>query len=163
MTVSNKTKVLVAYFSHSGNTEKIAWQIQKLSGGDIFEIQSAVAYPQSYDRVLAVARQEKQSGTTPELKKRVANMEQYEVVFIGYPNWWNTYPAAVQTFFNEHDFNGKTIVPFCTHGGGGMGQSIAHINGQLPAANILNGFAISGYAVDENNGELKKWFTQLKK
>ncbi len=67
MMTSNKTNVLVAYFSHSGNTEKVAWQIQKLSGGNIFKIQTAVDYPQSYDRVLALAKHEKQSGTTPQL------------------------------------------------------------------------------------------------
>ena len=108
-------KILVAYFSHSGNTREIANQIHKSVGGDIFEIQVVKPYPHDYDAVVQQARQELDSGYKPVLKTKIENIKSYDLVFIGYPNWCSTVPAPVRTFLSEYDFSGKTIVPFCTH------------------------------------------------
>ena len=162
MVRSYKNNVLVAYFSWSGNTRKIANQINKLVGGDIFEIQAVKEYPASYHDVLERAKQEIRSGAKPELQNRVLTPDIYETLFIGYPNWWSTFPAPVLTFLSEYDFKGKTIIPFCTHGGGGTGRSFNDISRQCPKANVLNGFSINGYAVNENNSELVEWLNAIK-
>ena len=163
-TFSNKSdKILVAYFSWSGNTRDIANQIQKVTGGDIFEIQEVDSYSKNYNEVLARAKQEIRSGEMPELKERLATIEKYDIIFIGYPNWWNTFPAPVLTFLNEYDFKGKTIIPFCTHGGGGAGRSFREIAKQFPGANVLDGFSINGYSVNGNNNEVINWINNINK
>lgn len=150
-------KILVAFFSYSGNTGKIANQIHELVGGDIFEIQAVNNYSDNYSDVLARAKQEILSGSKPELKEKPATIEHYDTVFIGYPNWWNTFPAAVLSFLSEYDFDGKTIIPFCTHGGGGIGHSVIDIANQCRGAKVLDGLSINGYAVSKNNPEVEEW------
>ena len=150
-------KNLAPFFFRSGNTCKIAAQIHKLVGGDVFEIQPANDYPASYNDVLTLAKQEIRSGVKPELKNKIAGVEQYEIIFIGYPNWWNTFPAPVSTFLSEFSFEGKTIVPFYTHGGGGSGRSYTDITELCPGSEVLEGFSINGYAVNENNIDVKEW------
>jgi flavodoxin len=121
MQVGITKKILVAYFSHSGNTREIANQIHKSADGDIFEIQSVNPYPHDYDAVVEQAKQELKSGHKPALKTKMENIKSYDLGFIGYPIWWGTFPAPVKTFLSEYDFSGKTIVPFCTHEGSGLG------------------------------------------
>ncbi len=155
-------KILVAYFSYSGNTRKIARQIQKQIGGDIFKIQSATNYPVNYNELLVQAKQEIESGTKPLLRGKVNNMDNYKVIFIGYPNWWHTFPAPVLTFLTEYDFTDKTIIPFCTHGGGGLGRSHSDIQRKSPSSKVLNAFAINGSYVKENNTEVLQWVSNIK-
>ena len=109
MQVDITKKILIAYFSHSGNTREIADQIHKGMGGDIFEIQSVKPYPHDYDAVVQQARQELDSGYKPALKTKFENIRPYDLVFIGYPNWWGTVPAPVRTFLMEYDFSGKPL------------------------------------------------------
>ena len=111
-TSSASKKILVVYFSHSGNTRNVAQQIHVKVGGDLFEIQSVKPYPTDYNTVVEQAREELRSNYKPALKARVSNLKQYDVVFLGYPNWWDTYPAPVKTFLAENDLAGKTVVPF---------------------------------------------------
>uniref|UniRef100_UPI003217C41C flavodoxin n=1 Tax=uncultured Draconibacterium sp. TaxID=1573823 RepID=UPI003217C41C len=160
--VGESQKVLVTYFSYSGNTREIANQIHQQIGGDIFEIQSASEYPASYNDVLARAKQEILAGVKPVLRNQIATLDDYKIIFIGYPNWWNTFPAPVLTFLSEYDFTNKTIVPFCTHGGGGTGRSINDIALQCPGATVLDGFSINGYSVGKNNREVAAWISKLK-
>src|SRR5664280_1274150 len=115
-------KILVAYFSHSGNTREIANQIHKSVGGDFFEIQAVKPYPDDYDAVVKQATQELNSGHKPALKIKMENIKSYDLIFIGYPNWCSTVPAPVRAFLSEYDFSGKTIIPFCTHEGSGLRQ-----------------------------------------
>ena len=155
-------KVLVAYFSWSGNTRQVANKIHQFAGGDIFEIQPAEDYPANYNAVLNIAKQEIRSGDTPELKNKPASIEDYNIIFIGYPNWWNTFPAPVRTFLTAYNFNGKTIIPFCTHGGGGFGRSVSNIEKQCPGAIIMDEFSINGYAIN-NNMEVEEWLNYVLK
>jgi flavodoxin len=120
MQVGTTKKILVVYFSHSGNTREIANQIHKSIGGDIFEIQAVKPYPHDYDAVVKQARQELDSGYKPALKTTIESIKPYDLVFIGYPIWWSTVPSAVRAFLSEYDLSGKTIVPFCTHEGSGL-------------------------------------------
>jgi flavodoxin len=120
MRVDITDKVLVAYFSHSGNTREIAVQIHKSVGGAVFEIQSVEPYPDDYDAVVQRARQELDSDHRPALRTRVEDIKPYDFIFVGYPNWWGTVPAPVRAFLLEYYFSGKNIVPFCTHEGSGL-------------------------------------------
>lgn len=155
-----KDKILIVYFSWSGNTKEIAAQIYKLTGGDIFEIQRTEKYPDSYDAVLYVAKQEIHSNSKPVIKNIPASIEEYDTIFLGFPNWCNTFPAPILTFLSEFDFSGKKIIPFCTHGGGGIGKSVSNIINKCPNAEVLNAFSINGYAVQNSAMAIKKWLNK---
>jgi flavodoxin len=155
-------KILVAYFSYSGNTREIASQIHKSVGGDIFEIQSVKPYPDDYDAVVQQARQELKSGHKPALKTNVENIKPYDLVFIGYPNWCSTIPAPVMAFLSQYDFSGKTIVPFCTHEGSGLGRSATDISKLCPKSTLLDGVAIRGSDVKTAQKKVSEWLRKIK-
>jgi flavodoxin len=138
-------KILVAYFSWSGNAKVLAGQIAEASGGDLFEIKTVKAYPDTYDECIAVAREEQNRNTRPELSGRVANMGEYGVVFLCYPNWWGTLPMGVFTFLEAYDFSGKTIYPLVTHGGSRFGRSLEDIKKLCPRAVIGEGLSVSAF------------------
>jgi flavodoxin len=160
--LSGTKKILVAYFSHSGNTREIANQIHKSVSSDIFEIQTVKPYPNDYDAVVKQARQELDSGYKPALKTRVENFKSYSSVFIGYPIWWYTIPAPVKTFLLEYDFSGKTIVPFCTHGGTGLGRSVTDISKLCPRLTVLDRIAIWGRDVRTAQNTVSEWLRKIK-
>ncbi len=155
-------KILVAYFSHSGNSREIANQIHKSVGGDIFEIQSVKPYPNDYDAVVKQAKQELDSGYKPTLKTKVENIKSYDFVFIGYPNWWGTVPAPVRTFLSEYDFSEKTIVPFCTHEGSRLGRSVSDISKLCPKSTLLDGVGIWGREVKTAQNKVSGWLRKIK-
>jgi len=155
-------KILVAYFSHSGNTREIANQIHKSIGGDIFEIQAVKSYPHDYDAVVKQAKQELDPGYKPSLKTKMENIKPYDLVFIGYPNWCGTIPAPVRTFLSEYDFSEKTIVPFCTHEGSGLGRSATDISKLCPKSTLLNGVAIKGRDVKTAQNKIFEWLGKMK-
>ena len=154
-------KILVAYFSHSGNTREIANQIHEKVGGDIFEIVTVNPYPADYDSVVDQAKQEQEDNYRPELATEVENMDSYDVVFVGYPNWWGTMPMPVFTFLEEYDFSGKTIIPFCTHEGSGLGRSVEDITDLCPQSTILDGLAIRGSSVETAQGDVSEWLREI--
>ena len=133
----SETKSLVAYFSRKGNnyvdgsivdlpvgnTEVAATMIQKLTGSAMFKIDTVEDYPSDYHKTTDAAHQEQRQHARPVLTGHVDNLDDYSVVLLGYPNWWGTMPMAVCTFLEAYDFSGKTILPFCTHEGSGMGHS----------------------------------------
>ena len=162
MPLSGTKKILVAYFSYSGNTREIANQIHKIVGGDIFEIQAAKPYPTDYDAVVKQARQELDSGYKPPLKTKVENINSYDLIFIGYPNWCGTIPAPVKTFLSGYDFSGKTIVPFCTYGGSGLGRSVSDISKLCPKSTLLESVAIRGSDVKTAQDEVSEWLRKIK-
>jgi flavodoxin len=155
-------KILVAYFSYSGNTREIADQIHKSVGGDIFEIQAVKPYPGDYDAVVKQAKQELEPSYKPALKTKIENIKSYDLVFIGYPNWCKTVPAPVRTFLSEYDFSGKTIAPFCTHEGSGLGRSATDISKFCPKSTLLDGIAIRGGDVKTAQNKLSEWLQKIK-
>lgn len=169
------SKSLIAYFSRKGNnyvggsivnlpvgnTEVIAKKIQKLTGSDIFQIRTAKSYPEDYTETTNVAQEEQRKNARPELTETVDNMDSYDVIYIGYPNWYGTMPMAVFTFLEGYDFSGKTIVPFCTHEGSGMGNSESDIKKLCPKANVLSGLAIRGGSVDSADKDIANWIKKL--
>lgn len=174
MDLTNK-KCLVAYFSRKGqnyvsgriidlkvgNTEVIAKMIQKKTGGDLFHIESVAAYPKDYTETTEVAKNELRAKARPKLKGLVENVKAYDVIFLGYPNWWGTMPMPVYTFLESYDFSGKTIVPFCTHEGSGMGHSEKDIAKTCPKATVLAGIAIYGTSASSAGSEVSSWIDGL--
>jgi flavodoxin len=169
------SKSLIAYFSRKGNnyvggsivnlpignTEVIAKKIQKLTGSDIFQIKTVKSYPEDYTETTNVAHEEQRKNARPELTEIVDNMDSYDVIYIGYPNWYGTMPMAVFTFLESYDFSGKTIVPFCTHEGSGMGSSERDIEKLCPQSPIQDGLAVRGRDVKNAQNEVSEWLREL--
>ena len=135
------SRVLIAYFSWGGNTKGVAEEIVRQTGADLFEITMAHPYSNDYNTVLNEAQRDQNAQTRPELSTHVENMAQYDTVLLGYPNWWASIPMPVASFLEEYDFSGKTIIPFCSHGGGRFGQSLTAIAKLAP--NAVMGDALS--------------------
>lgn len=160
--ISENKKILIVYFSHTGNTREIAKQIKKSVGADIFEIQAVKTYSEDYEEVKKQASQELQSGEKPVLKTKLDNIKQYDIIFIGYPIWWGTFPAPVKTFLSEYNLSGKIIVPFCTHLGSGLGGSVSDIKKLCPKSTILDGLAIWGNDVKDAQKKVSEWLGKIK-
>lgn len=172
MTSDNK-KSLIAYYSRKGNnylngsivylevgnTEVVAKIIQEQTGGDLFEIDTIKTYPEDYTETTRVATVEKRNNARPELTSVVDQMDSYDVIYLGYPNWWGTFPMAVFTFLESYDFSGKTIIPFCTHEGSGLGNSERDIRKLCPNANVLPGIAIRGGNAKSSGNSIKSWLS----
>ena len=140
---SDGGNVLIAYFSWGGNTRGIAEEIQRQTGADLFEITTVTPYSSDYNTVLDEAQRDQNAQARPELANHVETMEQYDTIILGYPNWWASIPMPIATFLEEYDFTGKTIVPFCSHGGGRFGQSLTAIAKLAPDAAMGEGLAIN--------------------
>jgi flavodoxin len=156
-----KNSALTAYFSHSGNTREIGRLIHENIGGDLFEIVPVDLYPADYDAVVEQARKELSEKFMPGLKTKVENMDSYNVIFIGYPNWWGTVPRPVAAFLSEYDLSGKTIVPFCTHEGSALGRSVADIKGLCSQSTILEGLPVRGSDVKNAKNKVSGWLREL--
>ncbi|MDR2340193.1 MAG: flavodoxin [Deltaproteobacteria bacterium] len=158
-------KILIAYFTHTLNTEKVAKEIQQQTGGDIFRIETVAAYPTSYDALEDVTEKEKNDKARPKLKSDVENIGSYDVIFLGYPIWWQILPMPVNTFLESHDLSGKTIIPFCTHGGSKLSGTDDEIKKLEPNATVLDGLALTKSTIDGRQDSLKKavsdWLAKL--
>ncbi len=135
--------VLIAYFSWGGNTRGIAAEIQSQTGAELFEIQMVTPYSTDYNTVLDQAQEAQNAQDRPELSTHVEDMSQYDTILLGYPNWWASIPMPIASFLEEYDFSGKTIIPFCSHGGGRFGQSLTAITKLAPDAVLGEGLAVS--------------------
>ena len=142
------SKILVAYFSATGTTEGVAETAADVMGADIYEIVPAVPYTSEdlnyNDNNSRSTKEMNDPNARPEINGSVENMDQYDIVFIGYPIWWGEAPRIVSTFMESYDFSGKTIVPFCTSGGSGMGSSATNLEQLTSGANWLDGRRLNG-------------------
>jgi len=158
----NPKKILVIYFSHSGNTREIANQIKTATGGDIFELVPVNPYPAAYQAVVDQAKKEISANFKPELKNKLADISQYDVIFIGSPNWWSTIAPPVVTFLTSYDLSGKTIVPFFTHGGGSIGHCETDVRKHCPKSTVLKSLYIYGESVKNAQSEVSEWLREIK-
>ncbi len=140
-----------------GNTEVAAGIIQELTGADSFKIQQLKPYASNYNECIARAQADQRQNARPELKSYPETLDGYDVVYLGYPNYWSTMPMAVFTFLEHFDFSGKTIKPFCTHEGSGMGSSVSDIKKLCPSATVEKGLAIHGGRVGQSKKDIEKW------
>ena len=156
-------KVLVVYFSHGGNTKKLAKEISDQVGGDFRRIEPVNAYPEG-DELYDYTEQEQADDARPEIQDLNIDMSKYDTVFIGYPIWWYTYPQVILTFFDNYDLTGKTIVPFVTHGGSGMSGTEDDMREYLSDKDVtvLDGLAVSRNDIEEDQSQtVTNWLEEL--
>ena len=179
MAQSTKSKTLVTYFSFpesdgvdastgasriladgkmQGTTEYVAKVIADATGGDIFRIKTVHTYPNSTHKdLIDYAKKEAESKTYPKITEKITDFNSFDIVFVGYPNWWYDMPMVIYTLFNEYDFSGKTIIPFCTHGGSGFSSSVETIKKLEPKAKVVNLPAIPRNNAANSKGGIEKW------
>ena len=164
------SNMLVAYFSlageqygvgviEEGNTSIIAHMIAEQTGADLFEIEAVTPYPTSHNELLDVSRQERADNARPEIADTVDNMADYDTIFIGYPNWWGDMPMIVYNFLEGYDLSGKTIVPFCTHGGSGLSNTESTI-ADITGGTMKKGLAIPGTTAQNDRDTARSKVTQ---
>ena len=145
-----------------GNVEYMASIIQETVGGDLFQIETVQQYPLDHDPLVDQAAEEQDADARPELATHIDNPEQYDTIFLGYPNWWGDMPQALYTFLEEYDFSGKTIIPFCPHGGSGFSRTESTIADLQPEATVSeDGLAISRNDVADSRDQIAQWVAGL--
>lgn len=165
------SKKLIAFYSRAGenyvngmlkvldvgNTEVAAGIIRELTDADVFKIEQIQDYSKDYNECIAQAQSDQKRDARPELKAYPDSIDSYDTIYLGFPNYWSTMPMAVFTFLEHFDFSGKTIKPFCTHEGSGMGSSVNDIRKLCPAAKVERGLAIHGSSVNRVKKDIKEW------
>lgn len=159
--IENMGNTLILYFSMSGNTETVANYIHEEIGGDIVKLETVQTYPEDYDELVDYAREEQRDNARPELETAIENIEQYDTIFLGYPNWWGDMPMPIYSFLDQYDLSNKTIAPFITHGGSGLSGTPANIANEEPDAVVTEGLAINGDDVDDCQDEVNEWLNEL--
>ncbi|WP_300629260.1 flavodoxin [uncultured Thomasclavelia sp.] len=159
--IENMGNTLILYFSMSGNTETVANYIHEEIGGDIVKLETVQTYPEDYDELVDYAREEQRDNTRPELERAIENIEQYDTIFLGYPNWWGDMPMPIYSFLDQYYLSNKTIAPFRTHGGSGLSGTPANIANEEPDAVVTEGLAINGDDVDDCQDEVNEWLDEL--
>lgn len=153
-------KILIAYFSYQGHTRRLAGHIQKAVGGTLFEIKPSQAYSGDYDTCEAQARKETREGCRPELAENCRDLASYGTILLGTPNWFNTMAPPVATFLASGDFSGKTIVPFCTNGGGGLGHIERDMKKLGAGATIVDSLEVYEGAVADAGRKIDAWLSR---
>lgn len=160
--VSDMSKILVAYFSASGETAKLAKTVAEVTGGDLFEIEPEQRYAAAdlnwNDEHSRSSVEMNDESSRPAIVSRVENMEQYDTVFVGFPIWWYQAPRIIETFLESYDFSGKTVIPFATSGGSGMGNTAELLKASCPGAAVNTGKRMSSR---ENAASVRKWVESL--
>lgn len=152
-------KILIAYFSWGGNTKAIAEKIQAQTGGDLFRIETETPYPKDYsETAYGVAKEQHDKGIMPKLKNN-CDLANYDIVFVGTPAWWYEMAPAVKTFLSENNFEGKTLIPFITHGGGGKYTIAKDVEKIAKRSKVLEPFVT--YEREYTENDLKFWLTGL--
>ncbi len=165
------SKSLILYFSRAGNnytnegiknleignTEIIANYIKEFSDADVFKMEPLNEYPEDYMECTEVAKKELNDGARPDLKEYIEDISEYDTIYLGFPNWWNTMPMPVWTQLEKLDFDGKTIKPFVTHEGSGFGKSESDIKKLCPGAKLSKGLSIQGSFVEDSRQKVKHW------
>lgn len=165
------SKILTVYYSRKGenywngsiknlkkgNTERAAEFIKKAVGGDIFEVDSVKTYDADYNKCIQEAKAELQSKERVAVKSYLENLEDYDTIFVGYPNWWGTMPMVMFTFLEHYNLSGKTIIPFCTNEGSGMGKSESDLKNICKGAVIKKGLSIHGAEAENSENKVTDW------
>lgn len=154
-------KILVVYYSWSGNTRQMANDIKDATGADVFELVPQKAYATDYNQCCADAKKEIQAGYKPVLKALPTDVSKYDIIFVGSPCWWSTIAPPIYTFLTSFDLSGKTIVPFMTHGGSGFGRTVSDLKKYCPHSSFLEGKAIYGESIGDAKTEVDKWIKAI--
>lgn len=152
-------RTLIAYFSYQGHTRQVAEQLQKATGGTLFEIKAAEAYPSDYESCVARAKKEVREGRWPELAEHCEDIASYDTILLGTPNWLNTLAPPVAAFLASNDFSGKTIAAFCTHGGGGLGRITGDVRKLGTGATVLSSLELYGRDAADAGRKIDAWLS----
>lgn len=168
-------KILIVYLSRTKNTKAIAEIIHKNIGGDLVALELEKPYPTDYKAIVEQVAKENETGFLPPLKTKIENIEKYDVVFVGFPTWGMQLPPPLKSFLRQYDLSGKTIVPFNTNAGYGVGSSFQTIKDFCPKSTILEGFEIKGgierdgilfvmkgEKENQAQAEIRKWLQKIK-
>lgn len=169
--IDTQKKALVVFFSHAGdnygvgnvavgNTKIVADYISDFTGADQFEIKTSKYDGMAYGPLCDLAKEEQKKGELPPYEGKV-DVSEYETIFIGGPVWWGTYPQVMFTFFKDYDLNGKTIIPFTTHEGSGLGRCVDDVEKTYPKATVTEGFSMYGHDVRGGKERVEKWLKEL--
>ena len=158
------SKSLIVYFSLSGNTEFVADEVAKETGADVFRVVPADAsrYDGDYNTVVDIAKKEITEQVRPEFAGSLANFEQYDIIYLGYPCWWGDMPMIMYSFLDKYDLSGKTLAPFTTNEGSGFGDSLTNIQKAAPQVRLVDGLQLRGKQVKNSVGEIKAWVDGIK-
>ena len=184
--VGAQSSLLVAYFSYAenaalpddvdasasasiqpwngaltGNTGVVADMIAQATGADLFSIRTVEQYPDTYDATIDQGQQEQSEGARPELATHLENLDSYDTIFLGFPNWWGDMPMAVYTFLDEVDLSGKTVIPFVTSGGSGFSNTISTIQQMEPQATVQEGLSIGASSATGAQQQVESWLSEL--
>lgn len=154
-------KSLVIYFSWSGNTENVAKSIQRQTDSDIFEIIPATLYSDDYDTVVDVAQVEQRNKARPAISGTIKNIADYDVIYVGFPNWWGEMPMILYTFFDTYDLSGKTIALFCTSGGSGLSGTVNEVKSLEPNATVTEGLHIGSGSSSNPDKAVSEWLNDI--
>lgn len=152
---------MVVYFSWSGNTAKVASKIQNETGADSFEIVPKQPYTEDYNILLDIAKKENDNKARPEIAGKIENIDDYDVIFLGFPNWWGDMPMIVYSFLDNYDLSGKIIAPFCTSGGSGFSNTLSEIKTLEPNANVVEGLQVEGSRADDSRESISVWLQKI--
>ena len=155
------SKSLVVYFSWSGNTENVAKSIQSQTDSDIFEIVPATPYSDDYNAVVDLAQAEQSEDARPAIADSIENIADYDVIYVGYPNWWGDMPMILYTFFDSYDFSDKTVAPFCTSSGSGLSDTVNAIKELEPNAAVTEGLHIGSGASSNPDDAVSEWLSEI--
>lgn len=144
-----------------GNTQYVATIISEATGSDLFEIKTVHTYPGSHKALIDAAKVEIDNNARPKLATHIENLKDYDVVFVGFPNWWYDMPMPLYSFFDEYDFGGKTVIPFCTHGGSRFSGAIKTIRELEPQATVLDGYSVARERVADSEEGILKWLEKI--
>ena len=169
------SKALIVYYSRKGenywngsirnlekgNTEIIAEMIADMTGGDLFEVDTVKTYPEDYYACIDEAKEELRRKDRPEVKAYKDDLEEYDTIYVGYPNWWGTMPMVMFTFLEHYDLSGKRIIPFCTNEGSGMGGSERDLKKICKGAKVEKGLSIHGAEAAQSRSKVEAWVRKM--
>lgn len=162
MTQDEENSTVVVNGEVLGNTQYVAQLIGEQTGGEVHRLEPVDTYPTNHDELLQRAMEEMQSDVRPEIKDPIESLDEYDVIFIGYPIWNSDLPPIINTFLEQYNFDGKTVVPFCTHGGSGLAGTTRTIANKLPNSNVIqNGFSLSRTNMESAPSEVTSWLQEI--
>lgn len=162
MTTEEENSAIVVDGKVLGNTQYAAMLIAENTGGDLYRIEPKTPYTTNHRDLVDLAKEEQNKDVRPEIKNKISNFDDYDIIYVGYPIWWSDMPQILYTFFELYDFNGKTVIPFSTHGGSGLAGTVSTIKNKLTGANVgSNAFTMSRNNMEEAPEEIKSWLKEI--
>lgn len=162
MTTEEENSAIVVDGKVLGNTEYAAKLIKDNTGADIYRIEPKNPYTTNHSDLVSLAKEEQEKDVRPEIKNKISNFDDYDIIYVGYPIWWSDMPQILYTFFELYDFAGKTVIPFSTHGGSGLAGTVSTIKNKLTGANVIqNAFTISRNNMEQAPTEIESWLKEI--